>query len=246
MNQRPKHILSGTGLFAVLLLCLVAVGVSSWVLLLRNSRGTPAAQEAGAAASIPAEQSSAPVSSAGAEEEYSEPEAAGHVVAPADIPQETVEMPEEAETPASAGAQIPAAAPDLIVSPLSGEVISAFSMDQLQYSRTLEDWRTHNGIDIAASAGTNVLAACAGTVLSVSDDAMMGTTVVLSHSGGYQTVYANLQAKPTVSKGDAVSAGQILGAVGTTSIAESAEGPHLHFSVTKDGDVVDPQKFLKR
>jgi murein DD-endopeptidase MepM/ murein hydrolase activator NlpD len=75
---------------------------------------------------------------------------------------------------------------------------------------------------------------------------MMGTTVILSHGGGYETVYANLQSKPTVAKGEVVSAGQIIGAVGSTSIAEAAEGPHLHFSVTKGGELVDPQEFLKR
>ncbi len=137
-----------------------------------------------------------------------------------------------------------AEAPRLVVSPLKGEVLAAFSVDELLYSETLADWRTHDGIDIAARAGTNVLAASAGTVLSVEDDALMGTTVTLEHSGGYQTVYANLQAKPPVSKGDSVTAGQIIGAVGSTAAAESAQGPHLHFSVTKDGDVVDPNTFL--
>ena len=75
---------------------------------------------------------------------------------------------------------------------------------------------------------------------------MMGTTVTIGHDGGYQTVYASLQARPTVEEGDKVSAGQIIGAVGTTAKAESGQSPHLHFSVTKDGDAVDPEEFLKR
>jgi len=143
-------------------------------------------------------------------------------------------------------APVAAEAPNLVVSPLQGKVVSAFSEDRLSYDETLNDWRTHDGMDISAAAGTTVLAACAGTVLSVEDDALMGTTVTLSHSGGYRTTYANLQAKPTVKKGDQVSAGQILGAVGSTSIAEAAEGPHLHFSVTKNGSPMDPEDFLKR
>jgi murein DD-endopeptidase MepM/ murein hydrolase activator NlpD len=124
--------------------------------------------------------------------------------------------------------------------------VAAFSQDQLQYSETLDDWRTHDGIDISAAAGTKVLAASAGTVLEVTNDELMGTTVVLSHSGGYQTTYANLQKKPLVSKGDTVSSGQVLGLVGETSLAEAAEGPHLHFSVAKNGDAVDPDDFLRR
>jgi murein DD-endopeptidase MepM/ murein hydrolase activator NlpD len=139
---------------------------------------------------------------------------------------------------------VAAEAPGLIVSPLNGEVVAAFSVEQLTYSETLDDWRTHDGIDVAAAAGTPVLAASAGTVLSVSDDALMGTCVTLRHAGGYETTYASLQTKPTVSAGDSVTAGQIIGAVGTTSLAEQAEGPHLHFSVTKDGEAVSPDSFL--
>ena len=47
-------------------------------------------------------------------------------------------------------------------------------------------------------------------------------------------------------QGDTVTAGQVIGAVGTTAAAESAQGPHLHFSVTKDGDAVDPEEYLNK
>jgi murein DD-endopeptidase MepM/ murein hydrolase activator NlpD len=153
---------------------------------------------------------------------------------------QTVSMPEIEvdDTP------VAAEAPRLIVSPLNGSVLAAFSVDQLAYDPTMEDWRIHDGVDIAAKPGTTVLAASSGTVLAVEDDALMGTTVVISHDGGYQTTYANLQAQPTVQAGDSVSAGQIIGAVGTTAAAESAQSPHLHFAVSKDGDVVDPEEFL--
>ena len=84
----------------------------------------------------------------------------------------------------------------------------------------------------------------AGAVLSVTDDPLMGTTVVLEHDNGYQTTYANLQAKPNVEAGDPVSAGQIIGAVGTTAVAESARAPHLHFEMREDGESVDPVSYL--
>ena len=139
-----------------------------------------------------------------------------------------------------------AAPPQLTVSPLKGEVLMAFSMDQLVYSPTLADWRTHDGVDISATPGTTVLAATAGTVASVEDDPLMGTTVMIDHEDGYTTTYANLQAKPTVEPGDLVTAGQIIGAVGTTAAAEAAQSPHLHFSVTQNGEAVDPNTFLDR
>lgn len=135
--------------------------------------------------------------------------------------------------------------PVLIVDPLVGETVAAFSMDALQYSPTMGDWRTHDGVDIAADPGTQVCAASSGTVLDVRDDEWMGTTVVISHDGGYDTVYANLQSTPTVEVGDYVTAGQVIGSVGKTALGESAEPPHLHFAVTKDGEYVDPSEFLK-
>ena len=122
----------------------------------------------------------------------------------------------------------------------------AFSVDELAYNPTLEDWRTHDGVDIQAASGATVLAACNGTVLSVRDDPLMGTTVVVEHDGGYQTTYANLQSHPPVEAGEIVSAGQILGAVGDTAAAESAQGPHLHFSVSRDGEAVNPHEFLEQ
>ena len=154
-------------------------------------------------------------------------------------PKETKELPEVEvdHTP------VAAEAPRLVVAPLRGDVLTAFSMEELVYSPTLGDWRTHNGVDIAAQQGTTVLAASAGAVLSVTDDPLMGTTVVLEHDNGYQTTYANLQTKPNVEVGDPVSAGQIIGAVGTTAAAESGQ-PHLHFAVTKDGKAVDPNEYL--
>jgi murein DD-endopeptidase MepM/ murein hydrolase activator NlpD len=237
MSNRPKTILGGAGFYTVLFLCLAVVGVGAYFLLFRSGGDN-----------LPADASGQEAVSAEAPE-VQEPDV--EAVSPAGISREEPAKKTQAETPAMPEEKVDdtpvvAEAPNLVVSPLNGDVVAAFSMDQLQYSKTLEDWRTHNGIDIAAAEGTKVLAACAGKVLSVTDDALMGTTVVLSHAGGYQTTYANLEAKPVVSKGDTVSAGQVLGAVGTTSIAEAAEGPHLHFAVTKDGKPVDPNEYLKR
>ena len=88
-----------------------------------------------------------------------------------------------------------------------------------------------------------MLAACAGTVLSVEEDPLLGTTVVLDHGDGYQTTYANLAGKPDAAAGDKVNAGEAIGAVGTTAAAEDA-APHLHFAVSREGKAVNPQEFL--
>ena len=128
--------------------------------------------------------------------------------------------------------------------PLSGETVTGFSMDKLLYNETMRDWRTHDGIDIAADAGAAVAAAKAGTVESVTADPIMGTTVVIRHADKWETVYSSLTDMPEVEAGDEVAAGQVIGYAGETAASESALGTHLHFTVLNDGTPVDPETFL--
>lgn len=148
--------------------------------------------------------------------------------------------PTTTQPPATAAAEKPLKA----ASPLEGETAAAFAMDALAYNPTTRDWRTHDGVDIAAEAGTEVKAAAAGTVYSVYTDDQMGTTVVIRHTGGYSTTYASLAEDPAVAAGDEVELGQTIGAVGQSALLESAIGDHLHFAVSKDGENVDPMEFL--
>ena len=132
-----------------------------------------------------------------------------------------------------------------VVSPLDGTTVTVFSMTELLYDETMADWRTHNGIDIQAGEGDAVKTAAGGTVSSVKKDDLMGTTVVISHNDGYTTTYASLQEKPPVNEGQTVSAGDIIGYVGTTAAAEMTMGPHLHFSVSRDGEIIDPELYIR-
>ena len=159
-------------------------------------------------------------------------------------------LPEKPEVPVSGETEEPAepviaSAPRIIVPPLTGETVAAFSADALQYNDTLADWRTHEGLDIAAAEGTEVCAACAGTVESVTVNDLLGSTVVLDHGDGRKTVYASLAPEVPVKSGDSVRAGQVIGAVGNSFFSETALGPHLHFAVLQDEEPIDPQDFLE-
>lgn len=72
----------------------------------------------------------------------------------------------------------------------------------------------------------------------------MGTTVVLRHDGGYVTKYASLDKAVSVTVGQHVTSGTVIGKVGNTALLETAIGDHLHFSVTCDGKSIDPEVFL--
>ena len=128
--------------------------------------------------------------------------------------------------------------------PLTGETIYDYAMDVLSYNETTRDWRVHNGIDIAAEAGTTVCAAADGTVYTTYVDDTMGTTVVIRHQDGYVTTYSSLDSELLVQPGATVTLGQAIGTVGNTAMLENALGDHLHFAVTCYDKPVDPVLFL--
>ena len=102
----------------------------------------------------------------------------------------------------------------------------------------------HDGIDIAAEAGSPVCAAADGEVYTVYEDDTMGMTVVLRHAEGYVTTYSSLSEELEVAAGDTVTMGQTLGTVGNTAAMETAIGNHVHFSVRCNDEPVDPAEFL--
>lgn len=100
--------------------------------------------------------------------------------------------------------------------------------------------KSHTGIDIGAAAGTNVLAAAAGVVTMASWNGGYGNCVMIDHGNGYQTLYAHMSSI-TVANGAAVSAGTVVGLVGSTGVST---GPHLHFEIFASGSRVDPEQFF--
>ena len=128
--------------------------------------------------------------------------------------------------------------------PLTGSTVAEYAMDCLSYNSTTRDWRVHDGVDIAAEAGTQVTAAAEGQVYTVYNDDTMGTTVVIRHQDGFVTVYASLAEEVMVSAGDQVALGQAIGTVGSTALLENALGDHLHFAVLCNDEEVDPAEFL--
>ena len=128
--------------------------------------------------------------------------------------------------------------------PVEGEEVMGYSMEALSYNQTTRDWRVHNGVDIAAEAGTEVVAAADGEVYTIYEDDSMGVTVVIRHTGGYNTKYSSLSEDLAVSVGDRVTMGQTIGKVGATALVETVLGPHVHFSVTYQDQPMDPVEFL--
>ena len=130
--------------------------------------------------------------------------------------------------------------------PVIGEIEADYSMDALAYNETMGDWRTHDGIDIVASAGEYVRAAAQGTVVEVYEDVLYGTTVVIDHGAGLVSYYANLMAEPVVEVGDELLAGDVIGGVGDTALCETAQPPHLHFAMSLNDESIDPHAYMPK
>lgn len=214
----------GKGYYIALILCAAAIGITSYV------TSTTRKPEAEPMALLEETAASASGESQAVEALATDP--------PASNPGKTPTYPSESVPRETQAGKLKTAAP------LSGSVTTLYAMDNLTYNETTRDWRTHNGVDYAGSEGEPVGAAAEGTVISVREDDLMGTTVVLRHPGGYETTYAGLEADPCVEEGDTVTLGQAIGTVGTTALAESALGPHIHFSVSYQDMPMNPEDFL--
>ena len=129
--------------------------------------------------------------------------------------------------------------------PVEGDILREYAKDNLVYSTTLDEWVTHNGIDIVAEKTTVVKAAAEGTVKSIKNDPRYGLTVVIEHVNGFSSVYSNLLTAEFVEEGEKVEQGQTIGTVGNTATFEIADESHLHFEILKDNENIDPQLYLK-
>ena len=249
-DKKKNNFFTDKGLYIVLFVCVAIVGIASWAILF-NSLGneeiaspvngtidevignkTPETEKT--ETTEPKTETKEP--------ETKEPEPNQEAVSvwkETDTDTEPSE-PDESEEPKEETSEKTA---DYIW-PLSGGVQVSYSMNELIYDKTMADWRTHDGIDIEAQLGTKVMAVMDGTVKEVYTDDMYGTTVVISHAYGLESIYSNLAGVPTVAVGDSISCGEVIGAVGDTAEAETNEVSHLHFAMRLNGESVDPSDYL--
>lgn len=101
---------------------------------------------------------------------------------------------------------------------------------------------SHTGIDLAIVQGTPIKAAMSGKIAVVGYTNVYGNYVIIDHENGYQTLYAHMQKPAPVKKGQRVAQGTRIGAVGNTGYST---GPHLHFTVYKNGKLINPETVLK-
>ena len=125
------------------------------------------------------------------------------------------------------------------VLPTGGKIIREFSGNELVYDNTMSDWRTHNGTDFACTQGDSIFCVRDGTVTEVYDDGLFGWTVKVKHSEGIESTYSGLSPVSGVKAGEKIKMGEVVGTAGGTAIAESRDPFHVHVTVTENGQYID-------
>lgn len=226
-SGRLDKFIAGKGFYIVLALCVIVIGISAYSLA-----ASPGAQTTDIDIGMSARQTAQP-----------QPDTQPSVNTEAPQP---VDAPDDADIVSAGTLTQDDEWPEQTSWrwPVSGEIERGYSVEALAYDVTMADWRTHDGVDILAQQGEVVVAAADGEVVSVKQDDLYGTTVVISHANGLKTTYSNLAETPTVSEGDKVKCGDVIGSVGKTAICEIGQGSHIHFAMSRDGQSVDPVSYM--
>ncbi|MCM1544515.1 MAG: M23 family metallopeptidase [Ruminococcus sp.] len=124
------------------------------------------------------------------------------------------------------------------VLPSGGDVIRKFSPNEPVYSKTMEDWRTHNGVDFAVDEGEEVYSIGNGKVTKVISDIKWGYVIEIDY-GDFTGRYCGIKQNTAVKIDETVKTGDVIGEIDVIPI-EAEDGTHLHFEAIQNGKTVDP------
>lgn len=129
--------------------------------------------------------------------------------------------------------------------PIIGEIVREFNINELVYFETIEEWRTHQGIDIKPEGTLTVTSCYDGTVEKVEKTSVMGVKIVINHKDNIKTIYACLSSS-AVKEGDTVKKGDKIGTLGVIENIEMSQGPHLHFEISINNKIFDPTSLYTK
>ncbi len=264
-QNKFKRFIMGKGFYVVLALCLIGAGTAAWLSVGKtlgaiSNEGTSSQQEQ-VSQTQPPERSDAQHSAADNDKEdrrewnitelepVDKPESGVPIESSEpSLPQQDSGSSQPQQSSQSGGSEQQALSPSsqkpAFRLPLSGEIFNQYSDGELVKNETLNEWRTHDGIDIRAAVGTDVMAAAQGKIVTVEHDTLWGYYVEIDHGNGYVSCYYGLDESIPVKVGDKVMGGAVIGVVGESNAAELAMDSHLHFGIKHNGRWVDPVETL--
>ncbi len=237
-NRSKKN--NSRGFYIALGVCLIAIGVAAWTTYDSVVNYTTPNENSASSATV--QQTNEAVS--GIKVTASEPEIVPESSAPA--PSSTAPSQPASSVPQKTVSSVPAKPASAQVLtfkyPVSNTITQKFSGETPVFSKTLQDWRVHTGLDLSAKQEDPVKSAADGTVKDVYADDSLGNTIVITH-GTVEAYYSGL-GQTSVKKGDKVKQGQQIGTIGIVP-CESQDPPHLHLAMKKNGKFIDPLTVLK-
>ena len=242
LNNRSRKN-NSRGFYIALGVCLIAIGVAAWTTY--DSVVNYASPNEDSASSAAVQQTNQTVS--GIKVITSEPESALEAEPSKAAPSQAESAkPASSSAPKNPASKAPAkqtAAQVLTFKyPVSNTITQKYSGQNPVYSKTMQDWRVHTGVDLSAQQGDAVKAIADGTVKDVYADDSYGNTIVITH-GDVEAYYCGM-GQTNVKKGAVVKQGQEIGTVGIVP-SESLDPSHLHLSMKKSGKFIDPLSILK-
>ncbi len=217
-TSRFMRFIVGSGFYGMLALCLLVIGGVALAVFI----GGDAPEET-------------PVPPDEQEQQVAEPVT--------DVPDTRTTVTTRATTVPTTAAPTTAPSEPLFVLPGSNTVAKPFSGNTPVFSKTMGDWRCHNGADFSGNSGMTVKAVAEGTVKAVEEDAAWGGVVVIDHGFGVQSRYCGVTA--SVKVGTAVKVGDAIGVLAGVP-CESEDGCHLHLEITVSGAYADPVKTIDK
>lgn len=233
-ETKKKFKMRAGAVYAILALCVAGVGIATWystsAKLLPNTQDETTSE--GITAKIDADdltKASDPVTT-------TKPDTSNDA---------TPENSGDAESPTEEGGVAVLASKDSVARaetfslPLEAGIAKAYSNGEMVQSKTMGDWRVHNGVDFKGTVGDAVKAINNGVVKAVYDDVLWGTVVEIDHGQGMIAKYCGLGKGSTPEVGEKVKINDRVGNLGTIPI-ESADDVHLHLEILQDGKAVEP------
>ncbi len=165
-------------------------------------------------------------------------------------PKEADKAADQAEKPTASVEEETTAAASVLpgfISPIKGgTVYRTHSVTVPVFSPTMDDWRTHTGVDIACEPAAAVLAAADGKIGNFWHDPLMGYTLSVIHTGDAVSLYQGLaeELPEGIEVGAEVKAGQTIACAGNTALIECEDENHVHFMLHIGGEAVDPLEYM--
>lgn len=240
-NHNPKK---NAGFYIALALCITAIGGAAWTTY-SSVLDYQTPKEENSAQTESSKANDTPVDKVVSGLEYSKTESKAEIsekTANTTLESST-ESPEPESSEDSEVSEISQISKPDFVKPIDGKLIKKYSPENPLYSKTMGDWRVHEGIDLSADDGEKVRAYSDGVVKSVYNDELLGYSIKIEHTNGITMTYSGLSPTVLVKEGDSVSCGEYIGAVFTIP-SEIMDEVHLHLIAEKDGNLIDPQSIL--